>query len=427
MRVLSVHNAYQIRGGEDESRAAEERLLREMEHQVDVYEETNTRVTSLNPLQVAARTVWSTESYNIVKQQLHQHCYDVIHVQNYFPLISPSVYYAAKAAGVPVVQTLRNYRLLCPNALFFRNEQPCEACHGKLVPLPGIVHGCYRGSRVASGVVGTMLLTHRLMRTWLEQVDLYIALSEFARQKFIEGGFPAEKIVVKPNFVHPDPQMGDGSGGFALYVGRLSVEKGIDTLLAAWEKVGKALPLKIIGDGPLTPQVIEAAAKFPQIEYLGRRTIADVYTLMGEAKVLIFPSKWYETFGRVAVEAFAKGTPVIASAIGAIAELVDHERTGLLFRPGDPIDLANQVAWALTYPDLLAQMRKEARAEFEAKYTAQINYRKLLEIYALARHTTEIDKHKHLKKSKKLGTKHILERTVDRYQDQWNENERSFL
>ncbi|WP_414544538.1 glycosyltransferase family 4 protein [Nostoc sp. CCY0012] len=383
MRILSIHNNYQIRGGEDESRESEERLLREMGHEVDVYQEHNERVAAIGSVPMALRTIWSTESYNIVKQKLRQSDCDLVHIQNFFPLISPSVYYAAKSEGVPVVQTLRNYRLLCPNGLFFRDGQVCEDCMGKFVPYPGVLHSCYRENRSATTVVATMLTAHRTMRTWLEMVDVYICLTEFARQKFIAGGLPAEKIVVKPNFVHPDPGIGEGSGGYALFVGRLSVEKGLDTLLAAWQQLDVKVPLKIIGDGPLASQVMEAAKKLPQVEWLGRKSMSEVHKLMGEAMFVIFPSKWYETFGRVAVEAFAKGTPVIAANIGAIAELVDSGRTGLHFAPGDPNDLAAKVQWAIANPALIAQMRREARAEFEAKYTAQQNYSRIMAIYEL--------------------------------------------
>ncbi|GAA6615447.1 glycosyltransferase family 4 protein [Scytonema sp. NUACC26] len=381
MRILSIHNTYQIRGGEDESRESEERLLREMGHQVNVYEENNHRVASLNPVQMAFRTVWSKEAYKIVKQRLQSSTHDIVHIQNFFPLISPSVYYAAKEEGVPVVQTLRNYRLLCPNALFFRDGQVCEDCMGKLIPYPGVLHGCYRENKIASGAVATMLALHRTMNTWTEMVDLYIALTEFARQKMIEGGLPAQKIVVKPNFVHPVPSLGEGRGNYALFVGRLSVEKGLDTLLAAWEHLSTQIPLKIVGDGPLADQVAEATKRLPQVEWLGRKPMAEVHALMGEAMFLVFPSKWYETFGRVAVEAFAKGTPVIAANIGAIAELVDSGRTGLHFRPSDAEDLVEKVEWVLANPAKLVQMRQEARAEFEAKYTAEKNYQKLIEIY----------------------------------------------
>ncbi|MBW4470748.1 MAG: glycosyltransferase family 4 protein [Stenomitos rutilans HA7619-LM2] len=382
MRILSVHNKYQIRGGEDESREAEERLLRDRGHLVDVYEESNDQVSQMNPVQMAMKTIWSQEAYQMVSKRLKRADYNAIHVQNFFPLISPSVYYAAKAEGVPVVQTLRNYRLLCPNGLFFREGKVCEDCMGKPVPYPAVARGCYRGSRPASTAVTAMITTHRAMSTWTDMVDVYIALTEFARQKFIEGGLPAEKIVVKPNFVYSDSRQGSGQGGYALYVGRLSVEKGLDTLLEAWEKLKHPMPLKIVGDGPLADLVMAASQRSPHIEWLGRKPMSEVYALMGEAQFLVFPSKWYETFGRVAIEAFAKGTPVIASNIGAIAELVDNNRTGLHFHPADSNDLAAKVDWAMTNASKLAQMRKAARAEYEAKYTPSKNYHKLMDIYA---------------------------------------------
>ena len=384
MRILSIHNYYQFRGGEDESTELEQKLMREMGHGVEIYTENNDKIVGMNPLQTAAATVWSSSAYQKTKQHLSTHQCDLMHVQNFFPLISPSVYYAAKSEGVPVVQTLRNYRLLCPNGLFFRQGQVCEDCLGSAVPIPGVVHGCYRENRAASTVVATMLSVHRAMQTWQEKVDIYIALTKFAKQKFIQGGLPADKIVVKPNFVHPDPGMGSGKGGYALYVGRLSVEKGLDTLLNAWEQLNEQLPLKIVGDGPLAEEVIAAMKKFAGVEWLGRQPMAEVHRLMGEAQMLIFPSKWYETFGRVIVEAFAKGTPVIAANIGAISELVEHGRTGLHFIPGDAKDLASQVEFALAHPQELQQMRQAVREEFESKYTAKQNYQQLMQIYRQA-------------------------------------------
>ncbi|RAM51556.1 MAG: glycosyltransferase family 1 protein [Hapalosiphonaceae cyanobacterium JJU2] len=381
MHILSIHNRYQIRGGEDECHEAEVRLLRERGHHVEVYEENNDRMAGLSNFSKITKTIWSQEAYQKVKHLLKEQPYDVVHIQNFFPLISPSAYYAAKKEGVPIVQTLHNYRLLCPNALFFREGNICEDCLGLSVPYPGVLHGCYRNSKVASVGVATMLTVHGLMSTWVKTVDLYIALTEFARQKFIAGGLPADKIVVKPNFVSPEPAIGKGSGGYALFVGRLSVEKGLDTLLKAWEHLGVQIPLKIVGDGPLANEVVAAVKRHSSIEWLGRRPMSEVHDLMGEAMFLVFPSKWYETFGRVAVEAFAKGTPVIAANIGAVAELVDSGRTGLHFRPGDANDLITQVEWILANPAKLADMRQEARAEFEAKYTAEKNYQKLMEIY----------------------------------------------
>jgi glycosyltransferase involved in cell wall biosynthesis len=385
MHIFQAHNNYQIRGGEDETCDSEAKLLQDMGHKVEIYTDNNDRVAAINLTNLALTTIWSSEAYTKVKHILKRQTYDVMHVHNFFPLISPSIYYAAKDVGIPVVQTLHNYRFLCPNALFFRDGQVCEDCLGKSVPLPSLLHNCYRENKAATAAVATMLSVHNFLNTWKEKVDCYIALTEFARNKFIQGGFPEDKIVVKPHFIDPDPGIGSGNGGYALYVGRLSVEKGLDTLLTAWEQLGGNIPLKIIGDGPLSDRVKEAAQKLPDVEWLGRKPVHEVYEIMGEAKVLIFPSKWYETFGRVAIEAFAKGTPVIASNIGAIAELVDPGRTGLHFRPGDAQDLAEKMQWIISHPTQLIQMRQEARTEFESKYTAKENYQQLMHIFAQAK------------------------------------------
>lgn len=380
MRVLSIHNRYKIRGGEDECFEAEAKLLREYGHKVYEYVEDNQQLEHLPELTKVRRTLWSKEAYGQVSQYLEAQGSDVVHVHNFLPLISPSVYYAAQSRKVPVVQTLHNYRLLCPNALFFKDGKECTNCLGKAIPWPGVWHGCYRESRVASGITAAMLSLHRALKTWQNSVDCYITLTEFARQQFIKGGLPPEKIVVKPNFVHPDPGIGTGKGGYALFVGRLSVEKGIDTLLAAWQLLDSSINLKIVGDGPLAEDVKTAAQSFKNIEWLGHRPLQEVYDLIGEAMFLVFPSKWYETFGRVAIEAFAKGTPVIASKIGAIEELVDSGRTGFLFQPGNPHDLT-QAANSIIGSSNLNQMRQEARREFERKYTAEMNYQSLISIY----------------------------------------------
>ncbi|MEN8443457.1 MAG: glycosyltransferase [Cyanobacteria bacterium J06555_13] len=381
MRILSVHNSYQVRGGEDESRKTEENLLRSYGHTVDAYEISNDLIKEMSLVKVAARTIWSQETYQVVSNKLAENTYDIVHVQNFFPLISPSIFYAAKSANVPVIQTLRNYRLMCPNALFFRDGGVCEDCVGKSIPYPGIVHGCYRESRAASAITAAMIVSHRMINTWNSKVDGYIALTHFAKNKFVESGFPPEKIHVKPNFVSPDPDVATGAGNYALYVGRLSVEKGLDTLLRAWELLDYSIELRIVGDGPLTDQVKAAASRSDQIKWMGRLPVNDVYDLMGDAQFLVFPSKWYETFGRVAVEAFAKGTPVIASEIGAIAEIVDTGRTGLLFQAGNPIDLASKVNKLTSNTAQLLKMRHQARNEFMSKYTAEINYSRLIEIY----------------------------------------------
>lgn len=387
MRILTVHNYYLIGGGEDRSRAAEDELLTRYGHQVFGYAETNRRIESLGLVRTAIKTIWSQASYRTVRQMLRDTRAEILHCENTFPLISPAVYYAARAENVPVVQSLRNYRLLCLNAYLFREERICEDCLGKAVPLPGIRHACYRQSRGGSAVVATMLSVHRLLKTYRQQVDCFIALTEFARQKYIAGGLPAQKIFIRPNFVAPDPGIGTGAGQFALYVGRLTPEKGIPTLLHAWERLGRDFPLKIAGEGALEADVRAAAANATGVEYLGIREIAEIYALMGEASVLIFPSQWYEGMPRVILEAFAKGTPVIASHLGAMTTLVEHRRTGLHFTPGSVSGLSEQVEWMLAHPQQWQQMRREARAEYEAKYTAERNYEQLMAIYdqAIAR------------------------------------------
>ncbi|MEL7069944.1 MAG: glycosyltransferase [Cyanobacteria bacterium J06581_3] len=384
MRILSIHNAYKIRGGEDESRESEERLLREYGHTVDVYEESNDDIASYSAAQLAVKTVWSQASYRKVRKRIAAGGYDVVHIQNFFPLISPAAHYAAKAEGAAVVQTLRNYRLICPNALFFRSGNVCEDCVGKPVPYPGIIHGCYRESRVASTAVATMLVAHRLAQTWKNQVDVFIALTNFAKQKLVEGDLPKDKIMVKPNFLVSDPGVETKKEGYALFVGRLAVEKGLDTLIEAWKQLRTPYALKIVGDGPLVPLVEEAVEEMPHIQWLGRRPMAEVHEIMGKAQCLIFPSKWYETFGRVAVEAFAKGTPVVAAQIGAIAELVEDGKTGLYFQPGDAADLAQKVTAMFSDLSQQGDMQKAARQTFVERYTAPENYQQMMKIYESA-------------------------------------------
>jgi glycosyltransferase involved in cell wall biosynthesis len=381
MRVLMAHNYYQQPGGEDQSFAAEVRLLEAHQHTVLRYTLHNDQITGRKSLAVAQDTLWNRKVYTGLREIFRRERPQVAHFQNTFPLISPAAYYAARAEGVAVVQSVRNYRLLCPNALFFRDGRACEDCLGKLFAWPGVMHACYRGSRAATGVVTLMLAAHRAIQTWRRVVDMYITLTDFGREKLIQGGFPAEKIVVKPNFVYPDPGVGQGQGGYALFVGRLSSEKGLETLLKAWESLQQPVPLKIIGEGPLATAAAHASRQHQEIVWLGSQPAQHVLDLMKEAHVLIFPSQCYEGFPRVIAEAFAVGLPVISSNLGSMSALIRHGHTGLQFRPGDPGDLAAQVEWAFAHPTELAGMRRAARAEFEAKYTPEHNYQLLMQIY----------------------------------------------
>jgi len=356
-----------------------------MGHQVGTYVQNNKAISSLGLWKTGLNAIWSQSSYRAMRALLQQSTYDVVHIQNFFPLISPSVYFAARAEGVPVVQSLRNFRIACPNGLFFREGRVCEDCQGQTIPWSGMMHRCYRNSWTATSATAMMIGVHNMLNTWQNMVDIYVVSTHFARDKFIQCGLPKDKIFIKPNFVYPDPGQGNGEGEYALFVGRLAQEKGIQTLLRAWETLQSKVPLKIVGDGPLAPLVREASSHFEAIEWLGLKDISEVYELMGSAMLLVMPSEWYETFGRVVVEAFAKGTPVIAANIGAISELVDSYRTGLLFQPGNHTQLIQQVNWMLEHPRQRHNMRQEVRTEFLAKFTAQHNYKLLRNIYQLAR------------------------------------------
>lgn len=385
MRILHVHNFYQLPGGEDQSFAATDAMLEDFGHEVIPVTWHNDAIAGMGKLAVATKTMWNRSVNKQLRQLIRARRPDVAHFHNIFPLVSPSAYYACNAESVPVVQTLHNFRIICPSALLYRAGKVCETCVAKRIPWPGIQHRCYRSSRLASAVVATMTASHRALGTWRRRVDAYIALNDFVRAKFIEAGFEPTKLHVSPHFLRTNPDPGAGAGGYALYAGRLTPEKGIATLLAAWRELGREIPLKILGDGPEAGKVREAAARYPGIEWLGWRSIDEVLDLIGHAKFVVVPSVWYETFNRTQMEAFAKGTPVVGSRLGSMRSFVDHRRTGLLFSPNDPHDLVCEVRWLLASPQAYAQMRLAARQEFEDRYTAQVGHDRLMQIYAAAR------------------------------------------
>jgi glycosyltransferase involved in cell wall biosynthesis len=383
MKILTVHNKYRFRGGEDESRESEDRLLISRGHEIREIIFDNKTIAGVATWRAGLSASWSSRAYRKAHQELRAWRPDILDVHNFFPLASPSVHYAAWGLGVPVVQTLHNYRLLCPGALLFRKGAPCEDCIHSWFPWRGIVHRCYRASALQTSAVSLMIAVHRTLRTWERIVSQFIAVSEFEKRKFVEAGFPESKIMVKPNFVL-DPGAPGMGGGELVFVGRLTPEKGVRTLLAAMALTNSSASLTIVGDGPLEAEVRSAAARDPRIRYLGRISQAKVLDLLGRATALIFPSEWYETFGRVAAESFARGTPVVAARIGAIAEIVEDGRTGIHFNPSDPQDLARRITWVHTNPANMAQMRVAARQEFEKKYTSERNYGLLMEAYSRA-------------------------------------------
>jgi glycosyltransferase involved in cell wall biosynthesis len=381
MRILVVHNYYQYSGGEEQVYQAEAMLLEASGHQIYRYNLHNNQIPQMSAISIMAKTLWNQQVYQELRSLIRKEQIQIAHFHNTFPLVSPSAYYACRAEHIPVIQTCHNYRLVCPNGMFLREEQVCEECIGKFVPLPSIQHQCYRGSRSASMGVAAMMTMHRLAKTWTRNVDIYIALTEFARQKLIQGGISAEKIVVKPNFVSPDPGVGDGKGGYALFVGRLSHEKGVDLLLSAWQQIGQRIPLKIVGDGPLAAEVAAASDRIPGVSWLGKKSIEEVYELMKGALFLVFPSRWYEGMPRTIIESFAVGTPVIAANLGSMSNLIEPGQTGLHFRAGDVDDLSAKVLWAASRPEEMHQLRRKTRAEFIANYTVEKSYEALLSIY----------------------------------------------
>lgn len=389
MKILMVHNYYQQAGGEDVVFAAETQLLRNHGHTVITYTQHNDAVEHMHPLAVAAGTIWSRTAYRQIRDIVQREQPHIAHFHNTFMRISPAAYYACKREGVPVVQTLHNYRLLCAAATFYRDGEICEACLHAPAHLPAVRHGCYRHSRAASGVVAAMLNVHGTLRTWDNAISRYITLSQFARDKFISAGFPADKICVKPNFLLDDPGTGSHDGDYFLFVGRLTEEKGIRTLLDAWDELPD-VPLKIAGDGPLMPEIQQRIAKrnMTHIALTGKLSREAVLSLMQRARALIFPSEWYEGMPITILEAFACGTPVIASRLGVQGELVRDGVNGMHFTAGDPaalVDAIRQFCAADSHP-----LQSAARQAYEAQFTAEQNYEALLAVYRQAQnHPTQ--------------------------------------
>ena len=384
MRILQIHNRYVHRGGEDTTVENENRLLADHGHDVRRLEVSNGQVIDAGPLAIARAlggSAWSPGSLERVKAEIRHFRPHVMHVHNIWFAWSPSVFGASKALGVPSVLTQQNYRLMCPNAYLLRDGKVCELCVGTH-PLRSIQYGCYRGSRVQSAVLSRMILSNRRRGTWTDMVDGIIAVTQFVRGKFIEGGLPGHKIHVKGNFLATDPGPSTDAGAGALYVGRLSTEKGVDVLLDAWARPSlRDRPLKIVGDGPAQDELRRRSKDIPGVEFVGRIDSAAVHAAMRKAAFIIMPSVWYECFPLVLVEAFALGRTVLASRLGSMAEIV-REDIGRVFSPGNAADLAAKAEEMFADPDGTAALGRAARACFERDLSAQRNYERLIEIYA---------------------------------------------
>jgi len=384
MKILLVHNRYQYRGGEDTVFAFEHELLASSGVAVETHVTDNHAISSLSG---KLRAFWQVtdnkpEVATIVARATSGR-FDLVHVHNFFPLISPALHPALHRAGVPVVQTLHNYRLLCANGVFLRDGVICEDCVTK-GRHKAIVHGCYRGSNIGSLAVTRMQRAALSDPGWVASVARFIALTRFARDKFAAHGLPADRIAVKPNSVKdPGPNatpLGQRQG--VLFVGRISREKGLRVLLDAWQRMADQMPapeLTIIGDGPELPEMRRIAPA--GVRFAGLLPRSEVLAQMQRAAILVMPSTWYEGFPATLAEALACSLPVIAPRLGGFPEMVEPGLNGWLYPPADSAALAATLRAALADQAALQRMGEGARATYELRYAPKRNRDQLLAIY----------------------------------------------
>jgi len=391
MRILILHNRYKLHGGEDVVVQQESRMLRDAGHTVDVMEVFNDDIEGgLDKIKTAVFATYSPSSRDVVTERIRQIGAEVLHVHNFFPKLTPSVYDGAHAAKCAVVQTLHNYRLVCPGGLLFRDGSVCEECLGKSFAVPAIRHGCYRGSKMGAATIATMTAVHRLRGTWANGVERYIALNHYAKEIFAaNAGIPENRIRVKPNVI-PDSGIGAHTGTYALFVGRLSPEKGIGTLLRAAMSDRFPLKLKIAGTGPMEDEVKAAAASTSRIEFLGAQPRERVVELTGNALVTVVPSEWHEAGGPLVIgEAFSAGVPVVTTRMEPMATVVQEGVNGLLYEAGRPEDMCRALAQIVEQPEMVKKMRIAARVRYEEMYLPENNLAALLSIYQEARETLQ--------------------------------------
>lgn len=385
MRVLLGHNYYRTSApsGEDTVVRNEKELLQRGGIEVVSYEVHNDDIDDSSiarMLKIGLETAWSRKTYQAVSRLVKRTRPDIAHFHNTFPQISPSAYAACRDNSVPVIQTLHNYRFICPGGLLQRNGRPCEDCVGTNL-VPALWHRCYRGSLTATGALVWMLTRNRWQGTYQTLVDRYIALTNFAASRLVEGGIPQNRLSIKPNFLPDVSAPGPGDGGYAVFAGRLSVEKGLHTLITAWESL-REVPLKIFGDGPLREELTDLVSKKAlPITFHGFCDRATVLHAIGHAVFQVVPSEWYEGFPMTILEAYASGTPVVCSRIGSLEEIVREGETGIAFKPGDAIDLVRAARSLIQDPVRLHRMRRNARSEFLSRYSSDKNFDLLMDIY----------------------------------------------
>jgi glycosyltransferase involved in cell wall biosynthesis len=378
MKILVIHNRYKILGGEDLSTEAEVSLLRCNGIEVDTFYVNNADINIRNKSALALGTVWSNHFYKEIKAKIETGKYALVHVQNFFPLLSPSIFYACDKTNTKVIMSVRNYRLICPNAQMYVNGNVCMECVGKKIPVKAIVKKCYRKSAVTSSAVVAMLAFHNFLNTWKNKIDGYVCVSEYVKSQLMLGGFEDEKLFVKHNFVTTDIKPSFEGGRYYIFAGRLSEEKGIDILLRNFKNSSRKLV--IVGDGPLRELVEQFAGENRNTVYLGKKPLPEIYELISKAQALIFPSKWHEPFGRTIVEAFAHGTPVIASAMGGITELVKNNYNGFLFNPYEEEGLEKAITlFENTGNNRL--IRQNVYDTYRSGFLPAENFKKIMSIY----------------------------------------------
>ena len=379
MHIVQIHNRYKDIGGEDIVVSREKLILEAAGHKVSQYIVNNNNINTLSrKLKTALSLPYSVSQKKLIKTFLKETLPDVVHVHNFLPIITPSVFYACKELHIPVVVTLHNYRILCSNGLLFRDGKPCEDCITSKWGIPAIKHGCYQESKVATVFPVLSNALHGYLLTWSSYIDKVILLSEFSKNIFKKSHitFREQQVVIKPNFTEDRGYLYDKEN-YILFVGRLSDEKGIVNVIEACIKANKRL--KIAGTGPLYEVVENYSHIHNNIEFVGNQDGEELSSLYKNAQALITASKMYETFGLVIIESFSFGTPVIAPSFGNAGQLVEHEGNGLHYTLDNVDDLAKAIL-KLDYQDQ-ETMRKNARNTFLKNYTAQDNVSKLEEIY----------------------------------------------
>lgn len=378
MRIIVAHSRYLSGDASGENRVVEDeiRLLSEGGHEVAAWEPEPEHAMGLGLVRTGAGAIWSRKATHQIRRLVRQTRAEVVHLHNLFPMLSPAVIRAASVEGAAVVMTLHNYRLSCLPSTYLRDGRVCEDCLGKS-PVRGIVHRCYRGSFLGSATLASSLVVHRAIGT-LDDVDLFLPVGGFVRDKHIQAGFPADRLRVKSNFASAVP-VRRGPGHDFVYVGRLSSEKGLEGLLEGWPADGPRL--RLVGDGPEAASLQRVAP--PSVEFVGPVPSEEVTQHVRQARALLLPSICYEGQPRSVLEALAAGVPVLGSAMGGIVDLVDDGVTGFLLRPGDPEAWVG-AARALMDDDRSISMGEAAHRVWRERFSPEVALSDLEEAYAIA-------------------------------------------